>query len=89
MKNFGKLTLNSNIFETTIFCSFNYANLWQSIIEADLKNIEYWSRQLGSYEMYPLLATIVTGRSWEVVGDQGIQKYFSYFLDDNFSYNRF
>jgi len=52
---------------------FNYANLWQSIIEADLKNIEYWSRQLGSYEMYPLLATIVTGRSWEVVGDQGIQ----------------
>ena len=53
---------------------YNYSNLWHSIINMDLKGIENWSRELGSHDMYLLLATIVTGRAWDVVGEQGIQK---------------
>nr|CAB3220016.1 uncharacterized aarF domain-containing protein kinase 1-like [Phallusia mammillata] len=52
---------------------YHYANLWQAIINKDLKGIEKHSRELGSGEMYPLLTTIVTGRAWKVVGDQGIK----------------
>jgi len=52
---------------------YNYANLWYSIIERDTPGIEKWARELGSADLYPLLATIVTGRSWEVVNDKGIK----------------
>jgi len=52
---------------------YNYANLWYSIIERDVPGIERWARELGSEDLYPLLATIVTGRSWEVVNDKGIK----------------
>lgn len=53
---------------------YKYAHLWQSIIRSDNRGIEKWSRELGSAEMYPLLATIVTGRSWDVVGGKGVHQ---------------
>lgn len=52
---------------------YNYSHLWQSIINHNLRGIERYARKLGSAEMYPLLATIVTGRSWEVVSDKGVK----------------
>jgi len=53
---------------------YHYANLWQSIINTDVRGIETHCRACGSGEMYPLLATIVTGRAWKVVGSDGIKE---------------
>ncbi|XP_078483502.1 aarF domain-containing protein kinase 1-like [Ciona intestinalis] len=52
---------------------FHYASLWQAIINTDMAGIETHARACGSGDMYPLLATIVTGRSWQVVGNDGIK----------------
>ena len=68
-------TLKINIFLINQVYRYNYANLWYSIIERDVPGIERWARELGSEDLYPLLATIVTGRSWEVVNDKGIKKF--------------
>lgn len=45
----------------------DYCKLWQSLIEMDVKGIEKHSTALGVGEFYPLLACIVTGRSWDSI----------------------
>uniref|UniRef100_H2YDM3 AarF domain-containing protein kinase 1 n=1 Tax=Ciona savignyi TaxID=51511 RepID=H2YDM3_CIOSA len=52
---------------------YHYASLWQSIITFDMAGLETHARACGSGDMFPLLATIVTGRSWQVVGRDGIK----------------
>jgi len=52
---------------------FNYACLWNAIINQNIEGIKKYATALNSGEMYPLLATIVTGRSWEVIEKQGIK----------------
>ncbi|XP_071961915.1 aarF domain-containing protein kinase 1-like [Antedon mediterranea] len=45
----------------------NYANLWQSLIAADIEGIKTYSQRLGAGELYPLFACMITARSWAVV----------------------
>ncbi|XP_033115857.1 aarF domain-containing protein kinase 1-like [Anneissia japonica] len=45
----------------------NYANLWQSLIAANLEGIKLYSQRLGAGELYPLFACMLTARSWAVV----------------------
>ncbi|XP_026141869.1 aarF domain-containing protein kinase 1 [Carassius auratus] len=45
----------------------DYCRLWQSLIKGDLKGIERYSRRLGSGDLYPLFACVLTARSWTSV----------------------
>ncbi|CAK8682618.1 unnamed protein product [Clavelina lepadiformis] len=53
---------------------YNYAGLWQAIINTDVKDMEKYARAIGGGDLYPILVTIVTGRAWKVVGQDGIKK---------------
>ncbi|MCL4130195.1 UNVERIFIED_CONTAM: hypothetical protein GTU68_059519, partial [Idotea baltica] len=50
-----------------------YGQLWQSILNADLKEVEAGARKLGLGELYGLFACMVTGRSWDSIA-KGIGK---------------
>lgn len=45
----------------------DYCRLWQSLIKGDLKGIERYSRRLGTGDLYPLFACVLTARSWTSV----------------------
>ncbi|KAL4237932.1 putative aarF domain-containing protein kinase 1 [Mactra antiquata] len=51
----------------------NYCNLWMSLIQADLKGVEKFSKNLGVGKLYPLFACMLTARTWESV-TSGIEK---------------
>ena len=55
-----------------------YCNLWSSIIERNVEGIRHHALALGTGELFPLFACMVTGRSWESVSNTGIvEKEFS------------
>ena len=55
-----------------------YCNLWSSIIERNVEGIKKWARALGTGDLFPLFACMVTGRSWESVSNSGVvEKEFS------------
>ncbi|EDV29109.1 uncharacterized protein TRIADDRAFT_19989 [Trichoplax adhaerens] len=45
----------------------SYCRLWQSLIEADLDAVKKYCAELRAGEMYPLLACIISGRSWNSI----------------------
>ncbi|XP_066550896.1 aarF domain-containing protein kinase 1 isoform X2 [Amia ocellicauda] len=45
----------------------DYCRLWQSLLKADMKGIEKYSRRLGAGDLYPLFACVLTARSWASV----------------------
>lgn len=47
--------------------------MWLSLMNADMKGVEYWGRKLGVGDLYGLLACMVTARSWEAI-TKGIEK---------------
>ncbi|XP_066468210.1 aarF domain-containing protein kinase 1 isoform X2 [Tiliqua scincoides] len=52
---------------------FDYCRLWQSLIKADMKRIQKYSRRLGAGDLYPLFACVLTARSWNSI-NRGIDK---------------
>lgn len=42
----------------------DYCNLWMSLINGDNEGLKKYSTRLGVAGMYPLLACVLTGRSW-------------------------
>lgn len=48
--------------------------MWLSLMNADVKGVEYWGRKLGVGDLYGLLACIITARSWTAV-TKGIEKF--------------
>ena len=52
---------------------WNYSHLWLALIQADLDNIKRYGMALGTGELYPLFACMVTARSWNSVST-GIDK---------------
>ena len=51
----------------------DYCKLWQSLISADMEGMEKYGRSLGVGKYHPLLACMVSGRSWDAL-QTGIQK---------------
>nr|XP_033808653.1 aarF domain-containing protein kinase 1 isoform X7 [Geotrypetes seraphini] len=51
----------------------DYCQLWKSLINADMKGVQHYSRQLGAGDLYPLFACMLTARSWNSV-NRGIGK---------------
>ncbi|XP_029453536.1 uncharacterized aarF domain-containing protein kinase 1 isoform X2 [Rhinatrema bivittatum] len=51
----------------------DYCRLWQSLINADMKGVQRYSRRLGAGDLYPLFACMLTARSWKSVS-RGINK---------------
>ncbi|XP_019374262.1 PREDICTED: uncharacterized aarF domain-containing protein kinase 1 isoform X3 [Gavialis gangeticus] len=51
----------------------DYCRLWQSLIKADMKQVQKYSRRLGAGDLYPLFACMLTARSWASVS-QGIDR---------------
>ncbi|XP_039597305.1 aarF domain-containing protein kinase 1 isoform X2 [Polypterus senegalus] len=45
----------------------HYSRLWLSLIRADMKGVEKYSRLLGAGDLYPLFACMLTARSWTAV----------------------
>uniref|UniRef100_A0A6I8NXR8 AarF domain-containing protein kinase 1 n=1 Tax=Ornithorhynchus anatinus TaxID=9258 RepID=A0A6I8NXR8_ORNAN len=45
----------------------DYCRLWQSLIKADMKGLQKYSRRLGAGDLYPLFACVLTARSWNSV----------------------
>lgn len=45
----------------------DYCRLWQALIRSDMAAVEQYSRKLGSGDLYPLLACVLTARSWTSV----------------------
>ena len=45
----------------------SYCRLWQSLIKADLDGIKKYCIELNAGQMYPLLACIISGRSWNSI----------------------
>ncbi|XP_007904200.1 aarF domain-containing protein kinase 1 [Callorhinchus milii] len=45
----------------------NYCHLWRSLIQADMKKIEKYSRDLGAGDLFPLFACMVSARSWSSI----------------------
>ena len=52
---------------------YNYANIWMSILEKDIKKLETLTRHFNVGEYFALFACIITGRSWDAIS-QGIDK---------------
>ena len=52
---------------------YNYASIWMSILEKDIKKLEILTQRFNLGEYFGLFACIITGRSWEAI-NQGIQK---------------
>ncbi|XP_064421261.1 aarF domain-containing protein kinase 1 isoform X2 [Latimeria chalumnae] len=51
----------------------DYCCLWLSLIKAEMKGVEKYSRRLGAGELYPLFACMIAGRSWNAV-NRGINE---------------
>ncbi|XP_019407662.1 PREDICTED: uncharacterized aarF domain-containing protein kinase 1 isoform X1 [Crocodylus porosus] len=51
----------------------DYCRLWQSLIKADMKQVQKYSRRLGAGDLYPLFACMLTARSWASVS-RGIDR---------------
>ncbi|XP_029767382.1 uncharacterized aarF domain-containing protein kinase 1 [Terrapene carolina triunguis] len=51
----------------------DYCRLWQSLIKADMKRVQKYSRRLGAGDLYPLFACMLTARSWDSV-NRGIDR---------------
>ncbi|XP_030414880.1 uncharacterized aarF domain-containing protein kinase 1 isoform X2 [Gopherus evgoodei] len=51
----------------------DYCRLWQSLIKADMKRVQKYSRRLGAGDLYPLFACMLTARSWDSV-NKGIDR---------------
>ncbi|XP_062378798.1 aarF domain-containing protein kinase 1 [Sardina pilchardus] len=47
----------------------DYCRLWQSLMKADIKGIERYSRRLGAGDLFPLFACVLTARSWKSVNE--------------------
>ena len=52
---------------------YNYANIWMSILEKDIKKLEILTKHFNVNEYFTLFACIITGRSWDAIS-QGINK---------------
>jgi aarF domain-containing kinase len=52
---------------------YNYANIWMSILEKDIKKLEILTKHFNVGEYFALFACIITGRSWDAIS-QGIDK---------------
>ena len=44
-----------------------YCRLWESLIQRDIAGIKEYCLQLNAGELYPLLACMVTARSWDSI----------------------
>ncbi|XP_037688108.1 aarF domain-containing protein kinase 1 isoform X3 [Choloepus didactylus] len=51
----------------------DYCHLWQSLIWTDMKRVQKYSQRLGAGDLYPLLACMLTARSWESI-NRGIDR---------------
>lgn len=51
----------------------DYCRLWQSLIKADMKQVQKYSQRLGAGDLYPLFACMLTARSWASVS-RGIDR---------------
>lgn len=52
---------------------YNYAKIWMSILEQDIKKLETLTQNFNVGEYFGLFACIITGRSWESI-NQGIDR---------------
>jgi len=52
---------------------YNYAAIWMSILEKDVKRLELLTKHFNVNEYFALFACIITGRSWESI-NKGIDK---------------
>lgn len=52
---------------------YNYANIWMSILEKDMKKLEVQTQKFNIGEYFGLFACIITGRSWEAI-NKGIKE---------------
>ncbi|XP_016075655.1 PREDICTED: uncharacterized aarF domain-containing protein kinase 1 [Miniopterus natalensis] len=51
----------------------DYCHLWQSLIWTDMKRVKKYCQRLGAGDFYPLLACMLTARSWNSV-NRGISQ---------------
>ncbi|XP_032964522.1 aarF domain-containing protein kinase 1 isoform X3 [Rhinolophus ferrumequinum] len=51
----------------------DYCHLWQSLIWTDMKRVKKYCQRLGAGDLYPLLACMLTARSWNSV-NRGISQ---------------
>ncbi|KAM7156553.1 aarF domain-containing protein kinase 1 isoform 2-T4 [Molossus nigricans] len=51
----------------------DYCHLWQSLIWTDMESVKKYSQRLGAGDLYPLLACMLTARSWSSV-NRGISQ---------------
>ncbi|XP_036286020.1 aarF domain-containing protein kinase 1 isoform X2 [Pipistrellus kuhlii] len=51
----------------------DYCNLWQSLIWTDMEKVKKYCHRLGAGDFYPLLACMLTARSWNSV-NRGISQ---------------
>ncbi|XP_074596017.1 aarF domain-containing protein kinase 1-like [Brevipalpus obovatus] len=50
-----------------------YSQLWFSLINSDLVGVKKWSLELGAGDLFPLLACILAGKTWDTI-TQGLTK---------------
>ncbi|XP_019589219.1 aarF domain-containing protein kinase 1 isoform X3 [Rhinolophus sinicus] len=51
----------------------DYCHLWQSLIWTDMRRVKKYCQRLGAGDLYPLLACMLTARSWNSV-NRGISQ---------------
>ncbi|XP_015791523.1 uncharacterized aarF domain-containing protein kinase 1 [Tetranychus urticae] len=44
-----------------------YSQLWLSLIKSDLEGIKKWGLELGAGDLFPLLACILAGKTWDTI----------------------
>ncbi|XP_053201562.1 aarF domain-containing protein kinase 1-like [Panonychus citri] len=44
-----------------------YSQLWHSLIKSDLEGIKKWGSELGAGDLFPLLACILAGKTWDTI----------------------
>ena len=45
----------------------NYSQFWLSILNSDINGIKEWGKKLGVKDLAPLLACLLTSRTWETI----------------------
>lgn len=49
----------------------SYTNMWKSIINKDEESMKKYAAELGVFSLYPLLAGMMVGRTWDEIMDEG------------------
>lgn len=49
----------------------SYTNMWKAIINKDEESMKKYAAELGVYSLYPLLAGMMVGRTWDEIMDEG------------------